>query len=243
MGKYMRKAKITADVAVMEVVSQSSIGVRTRAKTHALQRLQSINTPPPPTKLETSYLQLRSRRLEKVPLPPPNDAKKLQSARKDCSGQNPNPNSCGNLCSRMSSRLRPSSVNSGSVGSVSISCSKNEDGTEEHNDLGIEASFGENNLDFEGRERNTRESTPCSFMRESDTTGTPCSTTRRTASTTTNPRIRNAIQTNIPTTHEMDDFFAHAEQHQQRLFTEKYNFDIVNDSPLPGRYEWVRVNH
>jgi len=51
------------------------------------------------------------------------------------------------------------------------------------------------------------------------------------------------MQRNIPTTHEMEEFFALAEQQQQRLFTEKYNFDVVNDLPLSGRYEWVRVNN
>ncbi|KAK4407336.1 Cyclin-dependent kinase inhibitor 3 [Sesamum angolense] len=41
----------------------------------------------------------------------------------------------------------------------------------------------------------------------------------------------------IPTAHEMEEFFTRAEQPQQRHFIEKYNFDIVNDLPLPGRYE------
>ncbi|VVB04348.1 unnamed protein product [Arabis nemorensis] len=40
---------------------------------------------------------------------------------------------------------------------------------------------------------------------------------------------------------EIEDFFAYAEQQQQRNFIEKYNFDTVSDNPLPGRYEWVKV--
>lgn len=52
MGKYMRKAKISGEVAVMEL----SYGVRTRARTLAATSY--------------AYLELRSRRLEK-PLPPP----------------------------------------------------------------------------------------------------------------------------------------------------------------------------
>lgn len=56
MGRYMRKTK-SGESAVMELSSQqSTIGVRTRAKTLALQRLQSDSS---------SYLELRSRRLEK----------------------------------------------------------------------------------------------------------------------------------------------------------------------------------
>ncbi|MCI22573.1 cyclin-dependent kinase inhibitor 3-like [Trifolium medium] len=39
----------------------------------------------------------------------------------------------------------------------------------------------------------------------------------------------------------MDEFFALAEKQQQAIFMEKYNFDVVNDVPLPGRYEWVPV--
>ncbi|XP_057483594.1 cyclin-dependent kinase inhibitor 3-like [Actinidia eriantha] len=240
MGKYMRKPKITGDVAVMEVLSQSSVGVRTRAKTHALQRLQS-------TSPEPSYLQLRNRRLEKV-IPSLNESKKQQSARKDGSGRNPNPS--GGESPR--SRLSPRPVGSGSVGSVSINCSKSEQGvncefakreskegeTEDYNELGFEASFGEHNFEFEGRERSTRESTPCSLIRGSDTAGTPGSTTRRKV----NRRIQNARQRNIPTTFEMEEFFALAERHQQKLFMDKYNFDVVNDLPLPGRYEWVRIN-
>lgn len=129
--------------------------------------------------------------------------------------------------------------------------------------------------------RSTRETTPCSLIRCSDTMGTPGSTTRPTHSSTTNQRIRNSMQRSIPTTNEMEEFFASAEQQQQRVFIEKYahnicfhllaignnlqhiltvyslklsnlycfhmyifryNFDPVNEAPLPGRYEWERVD-
>lgn len=109
------------------------------------------------------------------------------------------------------------------------------------NDMGVEASFGENNLEFEGRDRSTRESTPCSLIRNSDTVGTPGSTTRRSSSIADNQRVRNETQRTIPTALDMDEFFAQAEQRQQKLFVEKYNFDIINDMPLPGRYEWEQV--
>ncbi|KAK7859976.1 cyclin-dependent kinase inhibitor 3 [Quercus suber] len=82
----------------------------------------------------------------------------------------------------------------------------------------------------------SRESTPCSLIRDADSIGiTPGSTTRRT-STETNRRVRN-----IPTTQEMEEFFARAEQEHQRIFIDKYNFDFVSDLPLPGRYEWVQI--
>nr|DAD37018.1 TPA_asm: hypothetical protein HUJ06_007659 [Nelumbo nucifera] len=250
MGKYMRKAKITGEVAVMEV-SQASFGVRTRARTLALQRLQKTMPTSSTSNSGSSYLQLRSRRLEKPPLlvAGGNDSKKQQSASKESCKGNPSQNHNGRTISRLGS------VNSGSIGSVSLSCSKKDEGLsaeevtkleyeedegapENNNDVGIEASFGENVLEIEGRERET---TPCSLIRDSDTIGTPGSTTRPINSTVTNRRSQNAAERNIPTTIEMEEFFAGAEQLQQRLFTEKYNFDPVNDMPLPGRYEWVKV--
>lgn len=242
MGKYMRKAKITADVAVMDV-SQSSLGVRTRAKTLALQRLQATETPTPPAaegrNPELSYLQLRSRRLEKPPFQQPTSCCKHNPDPKTDACQNPNPRTL-----------------SGSVGSASISyfsnkmegflgeiLDKDEEQTEGNSEFGAEASFGENNLEFDARERTTRESTPCSLIRESNTLSTPGSSTRPTNLSAGNRGILNSVQRMMPTAQEIEVFFACAEQQQQRLFTEKYNFDVVSDLPLQGRYEWVRCNH
>lgn len=101
------------------------------------------------------------------------------------------------------------------------------------------SSFGDNYLDFDASPRHrssSRESTPCSLIRDADSIGiTPGSTTSRT-STETNRRVRN-----IPTTQEMEEFFARAELEHQRIFIDKYNFDFVSDLPLPGRYEWVQI--
>ncbi|VFQ86304.1 unnamed protein product [Cuscuta campestris] len=47
---------------------------------------------------------------------------------------------------------------------------------------------------------------------------------------------------NLPSRGEMDEFFVRSEQQQQALFIDKYNYDIVNDLPLPGRYDWVKVS-
>ncbi|XP_010479459.1 PREDICTED: cyclin-dependent kinase inhibitor 7-like [Camelina sativa] len=44
-----------------------------------------------------------------------------------------------------------------------------------------------------------------------------------------------------PTQAELDDFFSAAERFQQKRFTEKYNYDVVNDTPLEGRYQWVTL--
>eukprot|EP00262_Sarcandra_glabra_P014959 TRINITY_DN4510_c0_g1_i1.p1 TRINITY_DN4510_c0_g1~~TRINITY_DN4510_c0_g1_i1.p1 ORF type:complete len:246 (+),score=41.60 TRINITY_DN4510_c0_g1_i1:89-826(+) len=243
MGKYMKKAKISGgEVAVMEVPSQTSlVGVRTRAKTLALQRNLNLQK----SSSSSSYLQLRSQRLEKPPLVVA--ATDLKKTTKEAAGKE-NPRNPKSPNSRL---VVEGSVNSGSVGSVSMRCEekkgggvdeKKEEGlqvAEPESDTGIEASFGENVLEFDGRERSIRETTPSSLIRDSEALGTPGSTTRPTHSTATNRRIQ--MRRNIPTSHEMEEFFAGAEQQQQKIFTEKYNYDPVNDSPLPGRYEWVRL--
>ncbi|CAK9183248.1 unnamed protein product, partial [Ilex paraguariensis] len=166
MGKCMRNDKITGGVAVMEV-SQASLGVRTRAKTLALQRLQSTTKSPTPLPLnpESCYLRLRSRRLEKCPLLT-DTRRQLQEQQKStpkgsCRG-NPEKNLHANFDSRASSRLRMSSGNAGSVGSVSIiCCQKDLGGTTDRArkdyepdsyDLGVEVSCGENNLEFEPKD-------------------------------------------------------------------------------------------
>lgn len=283
MGKYIRKAKAAGELAVMEA-TQSSLGVRTRAKTLASQRLQKSPpaaaaaaanpqaTPPPPpppppappaTASSGSYLQLRSRRLPKPPILVRSHYSKRQrkvgcgasSAKSPSPGSSPNP--------RARSRLRVGSMESvGSYLSNSAGGNNNKSGEEakdgiprEENavgndnecssnaDLGVgEASFGDNVLEFEGRERSTRESTPCSLIRDPEVVRTPSSTTRPTTLTETNRRIHNVNGRHIPTTHEMDEFFAGAEEDQQRNFIEKYNFDPVNDKPLPGRFEWQKLD-
>ncbi|KAK2648616.1 hypothetical protein Ddye_016105 [Dipteronia dyeriana] len=216
MGKYMKQSKITGDIAVMD-----SIGVRTRAKTLALQRLQR----PDPDDSSFCYLQLRSRCLVKQ-----------RHTDKTCTRQNPNP-------------IIPTSTNESF-------------GKDEGTESAYEASFGDNNLDFGHRDRfsylssqplkeftrkmqvqlwfimSSRESTPCSF-RTSDTTETPGSTTRWRSVPTTYQERRNDLR--IVPTCEIEEFFACPEQQQERLFIKKYNFDVVNDMPLPGRYEWVEV--
>ncbi|CAI0557249.1 unnamed protein product [Linum tenue] len=44
-----------------------------------------------------------------------------------------------------------------------------------------------------------------------------------------------------PSQEEIDEFFTAAENEQQKRFTEKYNFDVVKDAPLEGRYQWFRL--
>ncbi|CAI9776621.1 unnamed protein product [Fraxinus pennsylvanica] len=238
MGKYMRKAKIGGDVSVMEL-SQSTPGVRTRAKTLALQRLQSSFTAATAaqSKPESCYLQLRSRRLEKPVFSRHQQISQKGSAQKQGF-------SCGEkedpefevLCEEEYS-------GSDSIGMAKKeeTCFEMENREWDTGDIEIEASFGENILDWEARERSTRESTPCSLIQSVGTVLTPGSTTRRTSPEAAIQRPQDAILRNFPTAHEVEEFFARAEQSQQNLFMEKYNFDVTNDVPLSGQYDWVRV--
>ncbi|XP_038875552.1 cyclin-dependent kinase inhibitor 5-like [Benincasa hispida] len=256
MGKYMRKTKSIGEVAVMEL-SQSSLGVLTRAKTLALRRLQQSPTPSPSPASPVpsgSYLQLRSRRLEKPPVVfSAHEPKRQKQSPKEGCTRNPSPRVCSSLRSAMPERsLSLGRVNEegdhtaeeaaeksvGKFDEIHASESKNE-----NIDLVIEeASFGENILDFESRERSTRESTPSSLIRNPDIIRTPSSTTRPTTSAIeTNHRNPCSSNRHIPTAREMDEFFALAEEKQQRNFIQKYNFDPVKDTPLPGRYEWEKL--
>ncbi|KAI9180116.1 hypothetical protein LWI28_001368 [Acer negundo] len=47
--------------------------------------------------------------------------------------------------------------------------------------------------------------------------------------------------TKMPTSAEIEDFFTAAEKNEQKRFAEKYNYDIVKDVALEGRYQWVRL--
>ncbi|KAM0849438.1 hypothetical protein ACQ4PT_053745 [Festuca glaucescens] len=104
----------------------------------------------------------------------------------------------------------------------------------------LEASFGDNVLDWDAMERSTRETTPCSLIRTSETISTPGSAIR-----TSNPSRRGTqtpICRYIPSSLEMEEFFDAAERQQHQAFREKYNFCPANECPLPGRYEWARID-
>ena len=140
MGKYIRKAKTREELAVMEV-SQSSLGVRTRAKTLALQNSNSNSN---------SYLQLRSRRLQK-PLPNvvvngTHDSKRHKNSNAAAATTTANDNNS----------KEPHLQNHDEIVGVGEEDTNQQEDNNLINktDFGVqEASFGENVLDFEARER------------------------------------------------------------------------------------------
>nr|GEU81586.1 cyclin-dependent kinase inhibitor [Tanacetum cinerariifolium] len=98
---------------------------------------------------------------------------------------------------------------------------------------------GENNIGFDSREqRSTRESTPCNSIKDMNVICTPGSSTRPRNLEASNQINQNSVTRIMPLAHEIEEFFARHEQEQQRRFADKYNFDIVNENPLEGRYEW-----
>ncbi|KAJ0261989.1 Cyclin-dependent kinase inhibitor 4 [Hirschfeldia incana] len=255
MGKYIKKKnKLDGEetIALMDV-SPSTLGVLTRAKSLALQRrLQNPpSSPNPPSSKQkitdssggSSYLQLRSRRLQKKPpivVIRSTKRRKQQQLRRE-EGRNPNPNP-----PNLDSSVR------GSVGDGSIGDGSRSDSVAESVVFGKEKDFnGGINRELDGSESvnrtTSRESTPCSLIRKQKSTTSPGSSTKLLSngfSDNSNGREEGFSESHrhLPTTPEMDQFFSGAEEEQQKQFIEKYNFDPVNEQPLPGRFEWKKVD-
>ncbi|KAG6479178.1 hypothetical protein ZIOFF_062641 [Zingiber officinale] len=234
MGKYMRKAKISGEVAVMEL----SHGVRTRARTLAAAAASC------------AYLELRSRRLEKpLPLPP---ACKAFPEPSPSPGLRASSGSAGSFSTRRCSLDNEAPPDAQASFGENILEVEATDSYFAH--LMVELLRKQSTLvlvhasssviavsDVSVVFRNKRETTPCSLIRNPEEIQTPGSTNRPTRSRATNRRIQTFRQ-NLPNAHEMEEFFSREEQLQQRIFIERYNFDPANDHPLPGRYEWVKID-
>ncbi|RID66872.1 hypothetical protein BRARA_D01985 [Brassica rapa] len=240
MGKYIKKSKLDGESLPLMDVSPSSLGVLTRAKSLALQRrLQkpsSSSSSPSKQKTPTdcgggggSYLQLRSRRLQKKPpIVVIRRRKKQRRVR--------NPNSQNQDSGRGSGGGDGS--RSDSVGE-SVVCGKAKDFNGEINVDELQGS--------ESFNRTTRESTPCSLMRKPESITSPGSSPKLNTgvSDDSNDQREESLsgsRCHLPTTPEMDEFFSCAEEEQQKQFIDKYNFDPVNEQPLPGRFEWKKID-
>ncbi|KAF5451331.1 hypothetical protein F2P56_026447 [Juglans regia] len=85
--------------------------------------------------------------------------------------------------------------------------------------------------------RERRETTPSSEPRAESAN---LESTARPTEANSRPRSR-VEKRKMPTESEIEEFFADAEKDLQKRFVEKYNYDVFNDVPLEGRYEWVRL--
>ncbi|RWW31059.1 hypothetical protein GW17_00004327 [Ensete ventricosum] len=129
----MRKPKFSGELTVMEgATHQPSLGVCTRARATAAAAAARDSS--------LSYLELRSRRLEKPPSP--------ASKPRDPAKVTPKSNPSYKLCSQRAGRVPTS--NSGSLGSARMRSGSEND---EEAPPDVEVSFGENVLEPESRER------------------------------------------------------------------------------------------
>ncbi|KAK2455644.1 Cyclin-dependent kinase inhibitor family protein [Trifolium repens] len=208
MGKYMKKSKPKSELTLVDSTSTTYLGVRTRAKTLALQKSNPQNHDL--SLSADSYLQLRSRRLYRSPIAQHSNKKEKNKP------QIQNPKSPNGDCGSEEKPVQQSS--------------NVED-----------ASFAENVLVFEGRERSTRETTPDHLIRVPNTVRTPSSSTKRTFPTEAHRGPEQASRSVTMSMQKFDEFYAKHEAAEQKAFMEKYNFDPVTETPLPGRYEWEKM--
>ncbi|KAJ4802642.1 Cyclin-dependent kinase inhibitor [Rhynchospora pubera] len=181
-------------------------GVLTRGQSLALYGVSTTS----------SYLDLRSRRLEK---------KLVVSKKKQRGYEKRNPSSA------------KKSVGSRNRSEERDPLSGMEGGAEENNEK-LQGPFGDN----ETASREARESTPCCLIRDSNKSLTPSSSNNCSAKPTTHQTGGHTSQRVIPSEREINDLFGKPEELQQKNFTEKYNFDPVTEQPLPGRFEWEKLD-
>ncbi|KAI3675290.1 hypothetical protein L1987_84879 [Smallanthus sonchifolius] len=96
--------------------------------------------------------------------------------------------------------------------------------------------FMSNNVGF-SRETSTS-SVICLESEEMESSSTKKSPAATTAIEATSRR-KPAPAVTMPYALELEEFFSKAEKYEQKRFAEKYNFDIVKDVPMEGRYQWV----
>ncbi|XP_023639641.1 cyclin-dependent kinase inhibitor 4 isoform X2 [Capsella rubella] len=230
MGKYIKKSKIDGgggsepSIALMDVVSpSSSLGVLTRAKSLALQQQQRRLLQNPSSSSSSS--------------PPTTSKQKKNQSQKqqqmnDCTGGS----SYLQLRSRRLQKKPPivvlRSTKRRKPQQRKETCGRNP------NPQILDSICGDGS-------RTTRESTPCSLIRKPEIITTPGSSTKLNICISESNQREDSLSRShlhLPTTPEMDEFFSGAEEEQQKQFIEKYNFDPVNEQPLPGRFEWTKVD-
>ncbi|KAK4437866.1 Cyclin-dependent kinase inhibitor 7 [Sesamum alatum] len=66
-------------------------------------------------------------------------------------------------------------------------------------------------------------------------------TSKKKSSSPSRRKIPVSLAEDMPSAAELEEFFVAAEKYEQKRFAEKYNYDIVKDVPLEGKYQWVRL--
>lgn len=227
----MRKYKGNAEVAVMEV---SPVGVRTRARALAMAAASSGTTPrrrrrkvgnvggSGELRFASSYVQLRSSR-RRVLNTPENSVSPAEKNHRRISPVD--------RCSSPSSDYVTTSCCSSNGSSRRI---KKRMKFVDPEDVEVEKSTY---LDCRERERET---TPMSELRVDQSGELEYSTATPLSEETSRVRFT-AEKISLPSESEIEEFFAAAEKDLKQRFTEKYNYDVIKDIPLEGRYEWVQL--
>ncbi|KAK6805736.1 hypothetical protein RDI58_003521 [Solanum bulbocastanum] len=79
---------------------------------------------------------------------------------------------------------------------------------------------------------------PSEHCGDSEDMESSSTTTKKSSSSASAPR-KQPSASKVPPEAEIEEFFSTAEKREQKRFAEKYNYDIVKDAPLEGRYQWV----
>ncbi|KAI3452033.1 hypothetical protein Pfo_008698 [Paulownia fortunei] len=169
------------------------------------------------SELSTSSVQLKTRRL--AVMTPENSASPASSGNSTCESVSSGPVLASCCSSSRSSELAKESSKFADL--------------EQENEVTLEffATSAGHSVDF----RDRREKTPSSEVQaesgELESTARPRESNSRRCSTAEK----------MPTEAELEEFFFAAEKNLQKQFVDKYNYDIVKDEPLEGRYEWVQI--
>ncbi|PKA59511.1 Cyclin-dependent kinase inhibitor 3 [Apostasia shenzhenica] len=221
MGKYTRKCRTIGEVAMMEVAQV--VGVRTRARSLAL----ASATP-------TAAVEVRgSPKKRKVPADGSDEPEVMQIAylelrsRKLVMTQR-DPRSAKNSAEQRCRSVEPGRISRCS--SISSCEAVDEDdlpGGKKHCD-----DLASSVCDVE-RSGVRGAFTPSSNIDAIDSNEMESTAERR--------PLQPAPET-VPSAAEIEDFFATAERAEKLRFAARYNFDVDDEIPLEGRYEWWENN-
>ncbi|CAD5186363.1 unnamed protein product [Musa acuminata subsp. malaccensis] len=216
MGKYTRKcSRGVGELAVMEVTQV--VGVRTRGRSHSLA--------------DAAAPAVKSPRRRRTGAPPSTEVVQTSSYLQLRS----RPLFMTIRRPRLQAENSPAASDPGPAAEGISQCSSN--GSSEVVGDGTVSSLNPKTLaGFELLLLEFTETTPSSVVRRE--AGDLESTAAR-------ARMRSGSSPTVGATTteaEIEEFFAAAETDQAQRFAEKYNYDVIGDVPLDGRFDWVRIN-
>ncbi|CAL9771525.1 unnamed protein product [Musa acuminata subsp. burmannicoides] len=214
MGKYTRKcSRGVGELAVMEVTQV--VGVRTRGRSHSLA--------------DAAAAAVKSPRRRRTAAPPSTEVVQTSSYLQLRS----RPLFMTIRRPRLQAENSPAASDPGPAAEGISQCSSN----------------GSSEVVGDGTKVEVLGSSTCNFKSRRARETTPSSVVRREAgdleSTAARARMRSGSSPTVGATTteaEIEEFFAAAETDQAQRFAEKYNYDVIGDVPLDGRFDWVRIN-